>query len=70
MTLTEELNLPEGQRLRHRGSSLSGFQQNIDIDDYDVLTEDGSVIESIRVTAHTDIKRPFCVTRTIKRTKV
>lgn len=70
MTLTEELNLPEGQRLWHRKSSLSGFQKNIDIDEYDVVNIDGDVIETVRVTVHTDIKKPFRVSRTIERTKV
>lgn len=44
MTLTEELDMPPGQKLVHKGSRMKGSLQNIDIDEYDIVDENDQVV--------------------------
>jgi len=70
MTLTEEVDLPPGQKLVHKSSRARGSLQNIDIDEYDIVDENDQLVGHVTVTEHMSIKAPFATSRKIERSTV
>lgn len=56
MNWQEKLVLKAGEELRHESSRTKGFMQETDIDEYSIVSADGTKMGSVTVTDHTAVK--------------
>lgn len=67
MTLTEQLQLKDGETLRRDSSRETGFMGNIDVVNYSILNANGDVVGKVEYTVDTAVKG-FRVTRKVVQT--
>lgn len=67
MSLTEQLQLKDGETLRRDSSRETGFMGNIDVVNYSVLNASGDVVGKVEYTVDTAVKG-FKVTHKAVRT--
>lgn len=66
MSLKDELKIATGNELRHVGSRTKGSMGQTEIDEYEEVTPEGTVIARYTVTEHTNL-RGLDTTRSIQK---